>query len=188
MLRPRDVSLPSPSANVMLRALSSMGGVALSSLSCCCFPSYLRSCGLDPVPSPLCPHRGGVMVLLLFLGHFWSWAVHRPHADRLPTPTETVCYAHCLKRVLWLVSSYLRACGRMVLMGGDVTRVRVTSTALCRVAPTMMTAAFLARTLRRWPRYSRSSVTSPVLPICLPLHRLSCFGHCLVRVWWLACR
>ena len=43
------------------------------------------------------------MVLLLFLGHFWSWAVHRRHADRLPTPIETVCFAHCLERVFWLV-------------------------------------------------------------------------------------
>ena len=188
VLRPRDGSLHSPSTSVTLRALSSMGGVALSCISCCCCTSYLRSCSLGPVPSPLCSHRGGVMVLLLFLGHFWSCVVPRRHADRLPTPIETVCFALCLERVFWLVSSSLRACGRLVLMGGDVTRVRVTSAALCRVAPTMMTAAFLARTLRRWPRCSRSSVTSPVLPICLPLHRLSCFGHCLIRVLWLACR
>ena len=43
------------------------------------------------------------MVLLLFLGRFRSWTVHRRHADRLPSPIETVCFAHCLERVFWLV-------------------------------------------------------------------------------------
>ena len=72
-------------------------------------------------------------------------------------------------------------------MGGDVTRVRFACTTLCRVAPTLMLATFLDRTLRSWPWCSRSSLTSPMLPLCLPLHRLSCFGHCLIRVLRLAC-
>ena len=64
----------------------------------------------------------------------------------------------------------------------------VPSTASCRVAPTVLAATLLARTLPGWSPCSRSSVPGPAMTICLPLRRLSCFGHCLIRVYWPACR
>ena len=107
----------------------------------CVFPGVER---LDPVPSPLFPHRCKVMVLLLFLWHFWSWTVHRPHADRLPAPTETELLRALSKWVLWLDFSYPHAYGRLwrflpwgcssglvllELRGGDVARVLGSSAA-----------------------------------------------------------
>ena len=44
---------------------------------------------LGPVPSPLIPHRCEVLVLRLYLWHFWSWAAHRLLPDRLPATTVT---------------------------------------------------------------------------------------------------
>ena len=84
---------------------------------------------LGPVPSPLLPHRCEVLVLRLYLWHFWSWAAHRPLADRLPAPTVTE-----LLRALpfgWTPVAFVPvdASGRLELKWGDVTSVQVSGTA-----------------------------------------------------------